>query len=414
MMSRASALLKNSYVKGLSFSFFGNLSNSISQWIIFSFIAKKFGTVELGSYSLAIAWILPLYAFFSLQLRNVHVSDQNDEYGFSTFYTLRVISSILFFVTVTLIGAIFYEDTFIVFLVLGVTRAFELVSDIFHAEFHRRKQIVTFSKRLLWRSFFTIIFTLITFQFIKRFEVALISIPLAYFINMVFDYILLRKEIGAFHFTLANKELLKKLLVTGIIIGVSLLLVYLLPSIPRFVLEKFRDKTELGLFSGYMYLIIFARLFVQAMTQNSLPHLASYYSNGNMDGFKKHIYKEIGFLTVIGLLQFIIIPMSDYIFPILYNKDFVGNKNLLLIIFTGSLFSFIAFSLNNALNAMKMFRVQLPIYSILVLISLIFAYLLIPKYGIIGAGAVFMISAFFQCVFLLFVLLNNIRSKNKL
>ena len=409
--AKVSDMLGNSYLRGISYSFLANLSNSLSQWLIFSFIAKKFGTEALGSYSLAIAWILPLFAFFSLQLRNMHVSDQKNEFSFDLFFSLRVICSILFVVLVYLIGVCMYNGNALIFLFLGLARGFELISDIIHAEFHRRKKIVLYSKRLLVRSFFTVVFAFISFHFIPNFKIAIVSIPLAYLVNLIIDFFFLKKEIDTFSFSIQDKQGLKTLLLTGILVGVSLLFVYLLPSIPRFILEKFRNSYELGLFSGYMYLIILARIFVQALTQNSLPHLASYFSAGNLTAFKKSVKKEILFLTLIGILQFIILPLSNFIFPLLYNHDFVGNKGLLIIIFTGSLFSFIAFSLNNALNAMQMFKIQLPVYGTLVVISFLLAYLLIPKYGMIGAGLVFMMAAIIQSCFLFLVFMNKLKKE---
>lgn len=412
-MIKVSGILKNNYLKGYSYSFLGNLSNSLSQWIVFTFIAKKFGTESMGDYSLAIAWILPFYAFFSLQLRNMHVSDQGNEYGFDLFFSIRAICSLLFIATVVLVGVLFYRHIALVFFLVGLSRCFEMISDMIHAEFHKRKKIDVFSKRLITRSVFSIILTLLSFTLIHSFEIALISLPLAYFINLIIDFIYLKKEIGTFSISFEKKEVLKRLMVTGLITGFSLLFVYILPNIPRFMLEKYRNSFELGLFSGYMYLIVFARIFVQAVIQNSLPYLAEHYTKGNMSSFYRIIKKESLIMLGLGLAQFLIIPVSDYIFPLLYNKDFVGNKWLLAIVFTGSLFSFLAFTLNNVLNAMQLFKVQFPIYGTLVLISLLLGYVLIPKYGIEGGGLVFTLVAFSQCLLLFLCVKINLNKRLK-
>lgn len=403
------SVFNKEYLKKLSYSFLGNLSNSLSQWVIFTFIAKKFGTEDLGDYSLVLAWVLPFYAFFSMQLRNIHVSDQGDTFGFDLVYSIRLMCSGAFFAVLLTVGCIAYPDILMLFLFIGAARTFELVSDVIHAEFHKRNQIDKFSKRLMTRALFTVVFTLFTFWFIDSFHLAIVSLPAAYLLNLIIDFIFLRREVKHFRLVTLRGPVVKRLLTTGMLTGVSLLFVYLIPSIPRFILEKFRNSYELGLFSGYMYLIVFARLFVQALIQNSLPNLSSYFSTGNLALFKKTVRRDTMMLILIGLLQFLIIPFSDILFPLVYNDDFVGNKMLLAVIFIGSLFSFISFSLNNALNAMHLFRVQFPLYGILVVASMISGYLLIPEWGLLGSGVVFASVSIFQCALLLTVFIYNIR-----
>ena len=78
-------------------------------------LSKVYGTIQMGQYALALAWILPLYAFFSLQIRNIHVADQTNQYGFNVFFGIRFICTAIFFCTTLLIGFLFYRDIFIVF-----------------------------------------------------------------------------------------------------------------------------------------------------------------------------------------------------------------------------------------------------------------------------------------------------------
>ncbi|ASZ12390.1 hypothetical protein KTO58_12680 [Chitinophaga pendula] len=393
--------LKGSSFKNYSYSFVGNFLSSFSQWVIFSLIAKKYGTGSMGVFSLAQAWILPLFAFFTFQLRNMHVSDQEDQYGLPVMFTTRIIGDALFLLIVIFIGLFFYQSSVGIFVSLGVAKFFEMISDIIHAEFQKQKKHFIYGRRLTVRSILSIALAALSFQFIQSFELALLSLPLAYFISLVMDFYYLKKEIGHLDIFSGNKTLLRQMLITGGITGLSLLLVYLLPNIPRFLLEKYAGSHELGLFAGYFYLIIFSRIFIQSIVQNSLPSLAAYLSKGEKGKFMRLVRKELLFVLVLGLMQFILVPISDFVFPLLYNKDFTGNKTLLTIIFAGSVFSFLAFSLNNVLNAMKYFRMQFPVYLALVLFCLGCGYLLISRSGVEGAAYTFLLTSIMQCILLL-------------
>lgn len=408
-----SRFLKKGNAKSYSYSYLGNLFSSVSQWVVLMLISKLYGTAQMGSYALAMAWILPFYAFFSLQIRNIHVADQTNTYGFNVFFQIRIVCSLAFLIVTALTGYLFYRDIFFIFLLGGMFKSIEMISDIIHAEFHKRKKIEVYSKMLMFRSVLAIILNLLMFKFIKSFQVALISLPIAYCCSMFIDFRLLKNlqvkiKPGAYH------PLIRKVVATGVLTGLSLLLVYLLPNIPRFILEKYRNSFELGLFSGYLSLVIFSRIFVQSIVQNSLPYLAQHYDEGNYDKFLSKLKKEALIITVLGLAQFLLVPLSNYLFPILFNKDFRGNQVLLCIIFAGSLFTFLAFVLNNAVNAMKLFRVQLPVYASLVVISFILGFLLIPRYGLNGAGMVYLLVNICLCAMLLAIVCLRLQGKVKL
>ncbi|AYL98427.1 lipopolysaccharide biosynthesis protein [Mucilaginibacter celer] len=405
-------LLKKANAKSYSYSFLGNLFSSVSQWVVLMLISKLYGTAQMGSYSLAMAWILPFYAFFSLQIRNIHVADQTDTYGFNVFFMVRVVCAIAFLLTTALTGFLFYRDIFMIFLLGGLFKAIEMMSDIIHAEFHKRKKIEVYSKMLMFRSVLAILLNLLMFRFVKSFQLALISLPIAYCCSMLIDFKLLSNLKVKIRFDAGN-PLIKKIVTTGVLTGLSLLLVYLLPNIPRFVLEKYRNSFELGLFSGYLSLIVFSRIFVQSVVQNSLPYLAQHYDENNFDKFLSKLKIEALVIGGLGLAQFILVPLSNYLFPILFNKDFKGNEGLLCIIFAGSLFSFMAFVLNNAINAMKMFRVQLPVYAALVAISFVLGFLLIPKYGLNGAGMVFLLVNVCLCLMMGIIIYNRLHNRIK-
>jgi O-antigen/teichoic acid export membrane protein len=405
-------LLKKSNAKSYSYSFLGNLFSSVSQWVVLMLISKLYGTAQMGSYALAMAWILPFYAFFSFQIRNIHVADQTDTYGFGAFFMVRVVCSLAFLMVTALTGFLFYRDIFIVFLLGGTFKSIEMISDIIHAEFHKRKKIEVYSKMLMFRSVLAIVLNVVMFKFVKSFQVALISLPIAYCCSMLIDFRLLSNLQVKIKFD-HNNPLIKKIVTTGVLTGLSLLLVYLLPNIPRFILQKFRSSFDLGLFSGYLSLIVFSRIFVQSVVQNSLPYMAQHYDENNLDRFLSKLKKEALLITILGFAQFLLVPISNYLFPILFNKDFKGNQGLLCIVFAGSLFSFQAFVLNNAINAMKMFRVQLPVYAGLVGISFILGFLLIPRYGLTGAGVVFLLVNICLCIIMMLIIYIQLRARIK-
>ncbi|TCC96814.1 lipopolysaccharide biosynthesis protein [Pedobacter psychroterrae] len=404
--------LKGDQAKNYYYSFFGNLASAASQWVVLMLLSKLYGTAQMGDYALAMAWILPLFAFFSFQIRNIHVSDQAGEYGFNVFLKIRIACALLFFVTVTSIGFLFYKPIATIFLLGAFFKSFELVSDMIHAEFHKRKKNEVYGKMLIFRSILSILLNVAMFSMVKSYQLALISMPLAYLCSMLIDFRLLKGLKMNISLKVDN-SLVKKFLMTGVFTGLSLLLGYMMPNIPRLILDKYRSSFELGLFSGYLSLIIMTRIFVQAVVQNSLPYLAQYYDACNYGKFISTLKKEAVIITGLGLLQFVLVPFSNLFFPLLFNKDFSDNHILLCLIFAGSVFSFLGFVLNNAVNAMKILHMQLPVYASLVALAFVLGYLLIPRYGLNGAGWTFLTVNLCTAALLLLIILLKLRTKLK-
>ncbi|MDN3689484.1 lipopolysaccharide biosynthesis protein [Cyclobacterium jeungdonense] len=399
-------------IKNISYSFVSNVLVSFSQWIILSFISKKYGTEYLGGYSLVISYLLPLYSFLSFQLRNIYISRKvqtSDEY--SNFFYLRITTSTLFFLISLFIGYFFYIEYFFIFLIIGTAKLIEGVNDIIYAYYHKKSEIVIYSKSLIRRSIILGIVSFLFFNLFDEFLISLISIPLSYLVVLLVDLY----KYPDFNLLKINKAKINSifsLFNTGIFAGFSLFIIYLIPNFPRIILENYTSTFQLGIFSGYMYIVIISRVLVQSIVQNSIPILSKKFIDKEKTSFLKIVKKELLILFAIGLLQFSILPFKDFIFPILFNDDFIGNTKLLIVIFTGSIFSFLSFGVNNAINAMGDFKIQVFIYLIVLSVTVISSFLLIPAYSLLGAGFVYLISSFIQ--FLTLVLFFKYRFEKRI
>ena len=181
------------------------------------------------------------------------------------------------------------------------------MSDMIHAEFHKRRQIATYSKMLIFRSVLAILLNLVFFQLIPSYQWALVSLPAAYLCSMLIDIKLITNLKISLKPDLKSGNA-RKFVATGVLTGLSLLLVYLLPGIPRFVLERFRNSFDVGIISGYLSLVVFSRIFVQAIVQNSLPVLAAHFDKLNMSAFISVLKKEAMLVIILGALQFVLVP----------------------------------------------------------------------------------------------------------
>ena len=117
-----------------SWTFAGNLVYAACQWGILVILAKLGSPEMVGQFTLGLAITAPIIMFTNLELRIVQATDARKQYSFSDYLGLRLISTALALAIITvisLLGGFRWETSLVIFL-MGLAKAFESISDIFH------------------------------------------------------------------------------------------------------------------------------------------------------------------------------------------------------------------------------------------------------------------------------------------
>ncbi len=81
--------------RNFSWTMLGNVFFAGCQWAMLAALAKLGSTEMVGQFALATAIATPIMVFSNLKLRAVLASDANDEYSFSDYFSLRLITTSL-------------------------------------------------------------------------------------------------------------------------------------------------------------------------------------------------------------------------------------------------------------------------------------------------------------------------------
>ena len=117
---------------------FGLSLYSIFNFLIIFFITKNYGFEVVGSYSLALSIITPLYIFIYQSYRTYIVTYENIDYNLYDFYSARLILSSFFILPVFILS--FYIDNYFLLVVFFI-KFIEGLSDISYSFYNKNKKI---------------------------------------------------------------------------------------------------------------------------------------------------------------------------------------------------------------------------------------------------------------------------------
>ena len=170
-------------------------------------------------------------------------------------------------------------------------------------------------------------------------------------------------------------------------LGVVVFLLAIQAQVPRYVVVGLLHTRELGLFSAAAYLTFVGSMLVNALGAPASVRLAQYHVAGARSSFRRLMTK---LLLVAGALGIAGILFSAFagsrILAVLYTNEYSQMAGVLTMLCVGSAISFLASFLGYGMTALRRFRIQVPIFAIVALITLSSCYWLTVRYGLMGTA----------------------------
>ncbi|HGS4564177.1 TPA: lipopolysaccharide biosynthesis protein [Vibrio cholerae] len=377
----------------------GNILYFGSTWLMLAFTAKFYSIELMGVMGLSTAICAPLLLLFGLSPRQlvvtniINVDDRFIGSRNTLLFLLTIFISILSF---------FYVDKEYqqAFLLFSFFKIFESCYELNYAVLTKAKDFAKLTSLQRVRSIQLFVFIIISL-ISNSMELSLIGV-------IIFNIIILAYEKNKFYFELDIRSVFYLIRISGFISLASFVtLVYL--NMPRYFLTGI-DLFTLGIFTGLVNIVNVVRLVVQSMTQSLLPYLSESYRNNDLIYFKRIINKQIGVVLVISILTVCIFYfLGKEIFYFLYGKNFKVDDMVVYIAITYGLFLSLAMIFNNAATSIRIFKKQLALSLLLLLIMGSIGFLLISKYAVFGAFFILFLCSVIQSLTLAILIKNKIK-----
>lgn len=365
----------------------GSLVYALTQWGVLIVIAKL-GTPEMvGIFTLALALTAPMVLFFRFNLRSVVASDSNNDFSFNDYYTLRILTTILFIITTISISLVYLPkwNTVLVLMIFSIAKAVESISDILHGQMQKNERLDITAKSRIIKGIFSLFLFSVIMYLTSNLALATLGYLLSWLIILfVYDYPK-TSMFGKFSFKL-NKKQLKYLFILSIPLGFAQLIASLNANVPRYFLEYFYEPSVLGFFGAIIYIVTAGNNFVMAVSGAVIPRLSNNYYKRKV----KEYYKLLsGFMLIVilsSILAMIVVKFyGEEILTLLYTSEYSVYSQELFYAFVLSSIIYSNKVLETGLTSTREFKVQPYINIITLVIIVISSLFYIPNYGILGA-----------------------------
>jgi len=372
---------------------FGKLAGAILTMAISIFLARNLGVAGIGQYHLILSTQIVVITILAMGFGNASIYFINSK----KIDRLILVSNLFqFFIIIALVLALVlgfalfnFENYFgylnFLSILLFVTGAasllmYNILMPVLYANLEIIKlQILQLSSNLF------LLASILFFYLIDCFEINIV-ISITGISNIVLVAILLFYLRDDLHIkTKMDFILIKELFSFGVKLSATNFVFILSSNIVIFLMQHFLKNgfESVGLFSRASTI---ANIFLLIPTTLG-PLLYSKWSGVSITKLHFEVEKASRILVSISIFCVLItILFGEYFLLLLYGKEFIGAKIVLIILSVTIVFSSIITILTNVFSSIGKPMITLKVFTVSLIITSILAFILIPSFGIEGAA----------------------------
>lgn len=377
--------------KNIGFSVGGEFAYVVTQMVVLTALAR-FGSAEaVGEFGLALAVVTPVFMMANMGVRTGQTSDVSERFVFAEYGGLVSLTAIGATLLSIAIGYFLAPtaSAFLIVALMSVTKAFEAISNLSYGAFQQAGRMDKVAGSLLLRGSVT------AAAFVSLLSMG-VAPSLAFTAQLAVwgtlalfrDYpAASRLTSGALVAPSLRRERLRLLAKETAPVGGGHLMNALLVSLPRIVIERTLDLHALGLFTVVGYLQQAGTLVVNAISHALVNRFARLRQHDE----RRELRRIAGGLFCFAVLGTLIVVAGAELFGaqvlvILFGPDFRAAHDVLVLVAIAVCFKFFSAIPQSLMHADRRFVTYFWFQAASVAVCLILALILIPEFGLIGAG----------------------------
>jgi len=408
----------------------GNAVYAACLWGLLSVLAKLGSAEMVGEYVLALSITAPVIMFMNLQLRAIQATDAEREYSFGDYLGLRLISASLALVVIAAIALTtgHQGDTLLVILAVGLAKAIDSISDAFYGLLQQHERMSRVGRSMMIKGPLSLAALATAVHLTGRVFWGALGLAIASAV------VLLGYDIASGRLILRNARqvgnatqdkadgkavirprwhirTLASLAWLALPLGFARMLVSLNANVPRYAVELYLGRRELGIFAAMAYLKTVGDLVVTSLGRSVSPRLARYYAGGEGAAFGKLLLKLVGVGVVLGATAVVVATLAGrQILTLVYRPEFASHSDVFAWLMGAAAISYVASFLGYGMTAARYLAVQFPLLVATAGTTALACLWLVPRFGLRGAAMALVVSAGVRAVGSAAVVVHSLRT----
>lgn len=367
---------KRQLLKSTVWNVIGMSFSSIISLVLLIIITRLNGIDESGTFSFLFSLCLIIYTITLYGGRIYQVSDCKDEYSYNTYYSLKIITSI-----VSIIILLFYliicrysNTEIIIAVLLLIVKIIDAFSDAIYGVFQKKDRLDLVGKSLTIKTLLSITILIVVDYFTNNLKLAVFAYAVANFVVFIFYDKLYEKRFVVNRIQI-DKQIVKLLLSTKFIF-LNNFISNILLNVPRFVVKSAYSSAELGYFGILIMIPTVLSLFGQFIVQPILIDLTVAFNDGNKKIFERYINKCFEYIFLISIMCILAAYfLGPQVLTLIYGINFDYYRLSLIFLIIGGTFNVLCYIVSTALNVFRKTMIQTIIYIFTFVTSIVVFYL---------------------------------------
>jgi O-antigen/teichoic acid export membrane protein len=374
-----------------SWTFVGNVVYAGSQWSMLVVLAKLGSPEMLGQFALGLAISTPIMMLANLQLRAIQATDARHEYQFGDYLALRLTLIGLALLAIAGIAAQsgYQQQTFLVILAVGCTRAIDAISDICYGLLQQHERMDRVALSMILRGGVALVALTAGVALTGSIIGGVVGIILAWgMVLAAYDLRSIRAVAGqqARLRPCWHPPTMLRLARLAAPLGVAMMLLTLNASIPRYMVGHMMGEQMLGIFAAVAYIERAGTTVVSALGQSASPHLARAYATGNSPAFRRLVTRLVLVGCGLGAGGVVAaVTVGEPLLALLYQPEYARVDVFFWVMIAAGLW-YVASFLGYAATASRIIALQPVVLGISAGVVFTSSLLLIPSSGLPGAA----------------------------
>ena len=373
-----------------NFSYLGvaNLFYAFSQWGMLVVTAKLGSVAMTAQLSLGLAVAVPVMIFMGAGLRTIITADVQQRFRFGEYLSARLGLGLVGLVGVILFGLVarFSPQVLGIAALVGVIKFIEGLQEICWGVSQRHEQMQAVGISRILRAITALAGLAAGILLSGQLWVGVVMWGALWGAIFVFYDLPHARHLESLRISLdwpRIKTIIWRALPLAFVWG----LISLNDKAPQYLLNWTQGEEAVGYFAPIAYILQGLGLGVSAAGEAMIPRLArAYHSDKNR--FLRNGLRLAGFGALLGAAGLVFaILFGKPLLTLLYRPEYAVYAPVLVALMAVGILRFAQAGVGTAVTAAGLFRQQVPVFLMTLLATLLAGWLLIPRWGLLGAAA---------------------------
>lgn len=382
----------------------GSAAFAFCQWGILVVFAKLGTPTLVGQLVYGLALAAPLFVVAGLQLRSIQATDADNRHKLGLYLGLRGLTTAAALIVALLVAFAVWaagNQSAPIIVLWALSKAVDSGSDALYGLFQQSERMDYVGMSLTLRGVLALVSVGVLFWASHSAPIALGGMVAGWTaVFFLFDIpvarnLLSRRDRSASTSSamaetlrpVLDRRQLTPLCLEAAPLGVVLFLLTLQVQIPRYVVAGLLHTRDLGLFSAAAYLTFIGATLVNALGAPASVRLAKYHLAGAHSSFRQLMTKLLLIAAALGIAGVLLSACAGgRILSLLYTNEYSRMAGVLTVLCAGSAVSYVASFLGYGMTAVRRYRIQVPIFVVVVLITLLSCLWLTRRYALMGTA----------------------------